>query len=307
MSVVLPPISPTSAFETDSPLLLSDLPFPVTESLGGLFFSLQYSDTAFITPEKDLAYLALVTPKDEESDGPALIEAPSAPAAGEAAAIASSATVTDTGLVDEPMADAPSAISTDAAPFLPSISQSESLSATLLTSPSILGKRSSQDRDLAELMDVDASLTVPPPSISLTTENSTTSSLESDASTIPSPPSSPIASSPAQSISSPTSRKALRQDSNVSASRSIRATSAVPEEVVSSAQAPRVDDVDAAAVAQLLPAAEPSAGSLPLVDGATPPPPAPIQPPLPPRRAASSLTSDGPMMFGKWIMSAVYL
>jgi hypothetical protein len=202
------------------------------------------------------------------------------------------------------MADA-SSIPAEPATVLAStpISTSNPASAALLTSPSILGKRSSQDRDPAELMDLDNSASSSVlPSIAFTSEKNVTSGLESDHSTIPSPPTSPISSNTQHQLSSPStsSRKALRQDSNASASRSLRATSVAPEEGLSSAQAPRIDDDEAQIEAQV--STEPSTRSSMLFDEAMPPlsaPPARVPPPLPPRRAASSLTSDGPMMFGK--------
>ena len=229
----------------------------VTDYLAGLFGSLEFSDTSSISPDLELAYLALVTSKDEEADGPTATPVN-----------AGTSDDTDATLVDE--AVPPPAPTNSPLP----ISTATDVELEPAAARTVLGKRTSEDRDL---MDVDSrpesrSSTTIPEEVDTAMEGSDHSSQPS-ASPVPSPVVSPL--SPG--------RKTLRQDSTLSASRSARAMTIEPEAVHPSAREAQVETVT-----------EPN---LPIGPVALPPG-APTKPPLPPRPVTKA-SADGPMMFGE--------
>lgn len=107
-------------------------------ALGNLFWELEYSDTPAITPDLELAKLALVTSKDEEEDEH-----------GRNDVGTDSSASTDATLVDEP---APIGMAFTPAP--PLVSTTPPASSALPPSPSVLGKRQRRARS-ASTMDVD--------------------------------------------------------------------------------------------------------------------------------------------------------
>lgn len=116
------------------------LPHTVVAALGNLFWELEYSEIPAITPDLELAKLALVTSKDEEEDehGPNDI------------ATDSSAS-TDATLVDEPVPMGPAP-----APLPPLPLSSPPTPSVMSPSPSVLGKRQRRARSTST-MDVDGS------------------------------------------------------------------------------------------------------------------------------------------------------
>lgn len=134
----------------------------VVAALGNLFWELEYSETPAITPDLDLAKLALVTSKDEEEDEH-----------GRNDVGTDSSASTDATLVDEPLPMGPAPA--PAPP--PSASASPPASAVLSPSPSVLGKRQrrarsapSMDVDIGVDADRDGFVVVPkPPSVNGTT------------------------------------------------------------------------------------------------------------------------------------------
>ena len=195
----------------------------------------------------------MVTSKDEEAEGP------SPPVVN-----AGTSDDTDATLVD----DAPPPLAPTNSP-LPVRADVE---AEPVASRTVLGKRTSEDRDL---MDVDSrpesrsSTTIPEEVDSAMNEGSDHSSQPSTESPRVSPVASPL--SPG--------RKSLRQDSTLSASRSARAMTIEPEAALPAAREPQVETVT-----------EPN---LPIGPVALP-----EKPPLPPRPVTKA-SADGPMMFGK--------
>jgi ubiquitin carboxyl-terminal hydrolase 25/28 len=105
-------------------------------ALGNLFWELEYAETPAITPDLELAKLALVTSKDEEEDEH-----------GRNDVATDSSASTDATLVDEPvpMGPAPAPAPPSTSPPTPS---------AMSPSPSVLGKRQRRARS-ASTMDVD--------------------------------------------------------------------------------------------------------------------------------------------------------
>ncbi|CDZ97295.1 Ubiquitin carboxyl-terminal hydrolase [Phaffia rhodozyma] len=107
-----------------------------TEALSGLFLNLELSEVASIAPELELAYLALVTSKDEEDESPPL----------HSTAIRDGSSDTEQTLVEDGSASVTTSQVILSAPQPPSRMSSTS---------SVLGKRSSEDREEPSKMDVD--------------------------------------------------------------------------------------------------------------------------------------------------------
>lgn len=108
-------------------------------ALGNLFWELEYSDTPAVTPELELAKLALVTSKDEEEDEH-----------GRNDIGTDSSASTDATLVDEPVPMGPTL-----APATPQLSTSPPASSPMSPSPSVLGKRQRRARSVPS-MDIDS-------------------------------------------------------------------------------------------------------------------------------------------------------
>jgi ubiquitin carboxyl-terminal hydrolase 25 len=113
----------------------------VVAALGNLFWELEYSDTPAVTPDLELAKLALVTSKDEEEDEH-----------GRNDVGTDSSASTDATLVDEPVPIGPMP-----PPAPPSASASPPASAVMSPSPSVLGKRQRRARSVPS-MDVDSTV-----------------------------------------------------------------------------------------------------------------------------------------------------
>jgi ubiquitin carboxyl-terminal hydrolase 25 len=110
----------------------------VVAALGSLFWELEYSDTPAVTPDLELAKLALVTSKDEEDDEH-----------GRNDIGTDSSASTDATLVDEPVPMGPALAPASLAP------PSSPVSSPMSPSPSVLGKRQRRARS-APSMDVDS-------------------------------------------------------------------------------------------------------------------------------------------------------
>lgn len=222
------------------------------------------SDTPSVSPELDLAYLALVTSKDEEADVSTTLPSNTTGTSPD----------TDVTLVDIDDSISPPPPPSNSPVPLPALSEPEMV--TSPTSATVLGKRTSEDRDL---MDVDSQSN----SRSATTipeEVDTVMDGGSDHSSHPSV-------SPTVSPLSP-GRKALRQDSIHSASRSTRAMTIEPEANIPSL-VPE-DQLESSSSTPLVPV-----GLVTL----------PSKPPLPPR-PISKPSADGPMMFGESPLRLVF-
>lgn len=116
-------------------LELTDNSTTVVAALGNLFWELEYSDIPAITPELELAKLALVTSKDEEEEEH-----------GRNDIGTDSSASTDATLVDEPV---------PIGPALAPASSQLSTSPALSPSPSVLGKRQRRARSVPS-MDIDS-------------------------------------------------------------------------------------------------------------------------------------------------------
>lgn len=250
-----------------SPLLLDADAYAhlliVTDYLSRLFSNLELSDTSSISPDLELAYLALVTSKDEEAETPIILPSTTTTTTG-------TSPDTDTTLVDESSAvPAPPANSPTPLPVVAEPGE-------IISPSTVLGKRTSEDRDL---MDVDSR----PGSRSATTIPEEIDSAMDGGSDHSSRPSVSPAHSPVLSPLSP-SRKALRQDSSLSASasRSTRAMTIEPE----------------ANIPSVVP-------EQPLESSSTTPVAPPVGlvtfPPKLPPRPVTKPSADGPMMFGEFL------
>lgn len=217
------------------------------------------SDTPSVSPELELAYLALVTSKDEEADVSTTLPSTTTGTSPD----------TDATLVDDSIPPPPPP-SNSPVP-LPALVEPEMV--TSPTSATVLGKRTSQDRDL---MDVDSQ----PNSRSSPTIPEEVDSAMDGGSDHSSHPSVSPAVSPLLSPLSP-GRKALRQDSFQSAARSTRAMTIEPEANIPSLV--QEDQLESSSSTPLIP------------EGLVTLPP---KPPLPPR-PISKPSADGPMMFGE--------
>lgn len=221
--------------------------------------NLEYSATASIEPERELAYLALVTPQDEEADN----SEPEPVAAIAPVDAERTSTDTDVTLVEDSLG-----------PTLPS---SPAARQRLLSpTSSVLGKRSSEDRDDPMLGEHAAS---PAMYRSAFRTDSAMSEL-SDVTTDPTPPPSPMLS--------PTSAKSPRQDHQDSIRHATREMTIEPEhepgQLQRAAENIGLQDADISQV--------------PLET------PRPGPPPLPPRRTSAKKpfeadATSGAMMFGK--------
>ena len=222
--------------------------------------SLEYSQTASIEPERELAYLALVTPQDEAAE----INDPE-PVAGPASADAErKSTDTDVTLVDEALG---SAIQSPSPPApRPRLMSSTS---------SVLGKRSSEDRDDPMLGEQVTS----PTTYRQAFRTDSAMSERSDVTTEPTPPTSPVLS--------PMSAKSPRQEHQESIRHATREMTIEPEAGLLLHEPEGVGPPDA---------------DVPQVPLETPRPAGP--PPLPPRRTSAKKpfmadSVGGAMMFGK--------
>jgi len=244
-----------TSFLRDVSLILHYCLLKVTDYLATLFSHLEMSDTPSVSPELELAYLALVTSKDEEADVSTVLPSTTTGTSPD----------TDVTLVDDSMPPPPPP-SNSPVP-LPALVEPE-----MVTSPSsatVLGKRTSEDRDL---MDVDSQ---PNSRSSTTIPEEVDSAMDAGSDHSSHPSVSPVVS-PLLSPLSP-GRKALRQDSFHTAARSTRAMTIEPE-----ANIPSLVQLE-------------SSASTPLVPGLVT---LPSKPPLPPR-PISKPSADGPMMFGE--------
>ena len=113
----------------------------VVAALGNLFWELEYTDTPAVTPDLELAKLALVTSKDEEEDEH-----------GRNDIGTDSSASTDATLVDEPVPIGPMPL-----PAPPASSASPPASSAMSPSPSVLGKRQRRARSVPS-MEVDTSI-----------------------------------------------------------------------------------------------------------------------------------------------------
>lgn len=229
--------------------------------------------TASIRPDYELAYLALVTSKDEEAEADEKDSAPPPLIVGSVTEPAVAPTEPDMPIEPVtspvvPVLDAPVP-----SPF----------------SDSVLGKRSSEDRDDAMDEDVEPLLpSLPPlPTVSASAPSDKDVSMDdgSDHSTSPSPNVSPILS---PRISAHKVPRQGEGDQEASAPRSLRAMTIEPESLSI--------DMTQASYKELSPEQRASvAADAPSVSPRPPPlPPRPV-PAAPARRP----TTDGPMMFGE--------
>jgi ubiquitin carboxyl-terminal hydrolase 25/28 len=221
--------------------------------------NLEYSATASIEPERELAYLALVTPQDEAAE----VTDPEPAVAGHLPTDAErTSTDTDVTLVDDAI--------------VPAVQSPSAVRPRLMSSTSsVLGKRSSEDRDDPMLGEQ-----VTSPSVYRNAFRTDSAMSErSDVTTEPTPPPSPVLS--------PTSAKSPRQEHQNSIRHATREMTIEPE----------------AGLLQRAPdEAGPPDADVPQVPLETP---RPGPPPLPPRRTSAKkpfmadAAGGGAMMFGK--------
>lgn len=227
---------------------------PVIDLLGNLFTSLEFSDTPSVEPERELAYLSLVTPQDEAAEQAEPSAAPKDDGR--------TSQDTDITLVEEPIT-----LPQSPPPLRPRL---------LSLSSSVLGKRSSEDRD--EAMQVDNPISPSAYRNLSAFRDSTMSEERSDVTTEPSPP--PTSPPSASSLT-----KSPRHDNQESIRRATREMTIGPEEGLldrdPSEVGPEVPDV---------PQVPPETPRL-------------APPPLPPRKSSQkpfmSEGGSGAMMFGR--------
>lgn len=234
----------------------------VIEALSGLFVNLELSEVASVAPELELAYLALVTSKDEEAESPVVL-----PSALDVSLDTNTTLVEDDSI---PMTNPPEELMT--APLPPRRMSSTS---------SVLGKRSSEDREDTDAMNTDRqispSASLPMPTLPLPSLDDAMLNSPSDVSTeVSSRSSSPVQLKKA--LPDDVARKTPRRESTA-LSRADREMTIEPEANVPSCS---IEDPNA-------PPNDPVSSNT----DALPPPPA-----LPPRKPVIKDVGNGAMMFG---------